>query len=505
MPNNYPKLHNAMWPGIVGKGAPDAEPIIPLDTLLELTANAEADGQKFDGVDLFVVAPHFDIDSDLDAVKRMTDHIAGYGLDGRLLRRADLGRRRRRLGHGLRRRAQAQFLTQVRKACEIGRADARARHPPDRRHPHRLAPPRVEAWDKDPKANTALIAETFREAGDIAADHGEFIVAEGEICWGGMHSWRTMRDLLEAVGMPGVVGYQADMAHSMLYTLGYNAENDRILPEGLRLEGQGRSSTPPTSKVADALRPWTLDFHVAQNDGTVFGSGDHEKTGRHCQVDDPNGRLDIAKHAGYWLRDEKGDLTKKMRHICWDGCMFPNAVMEDAGDLERRPRRHGQGPRRPRLERKSMTDDGQATSTSAWSATASWAAATPTPGRTAPNFFDLPPPPGAQGRLRPRRGEDAGLRRHAGATRSVETDWRKLIERKDIDVVDICVPNDLHAEIAIAAAEAGKMVLSEKPLARTAAEGEPMVAAVEKAGVPNIVWYNYRRIPAVTLIKQVVD
>ena len=74
--------------------------------------------------------------------------------------------------------------------------------------------------------------------------------------------------------------------------------------------------------------PWTYDFHVAQNDGTVFGSGDHEKTGRHCQVTDPNGKLDIAKHAGYWLRDDKGELTKKMRHICWDGCMFPNAVME---------------------------------------------------------------------------------------------------------------------------------------------------------------------------------
>src|SRR5258708_30190527 len=78
--NNYPKLHNAMWPGIVGKGTPGAEPIIPLDTLLELTAKAEVDGQKFDGVDLFIVAPHFDIDSDKDAVKRMTDHIAGYGL-----------------------------------------------------------------------------------------------------------------------------------------------------------------------------------------------------------------------------------------------------------------------------------------------------------------------------------------------------------------------------------------------------------------------------------------
>src|SRR6476620_4817921 len=80
MPHNYPKLHNAMWPGIVGKGGADNEPIIPLDTLLELTANAEVDGQKFDGVDLFVVAPHFDIDSDLDAVKRMTEHIAGNRL-----------------------------------------------------------------------------------------------------------------------------------------------------------------------------------------------------------------------------------------------------------------------------------------------------------------------------------------------------------------------------------------------------------------------------------------
>ncbi len=88
---------------------------------------------------------------------------------------------------------------------------------------------------------------------------------------------------------------------------------------------------------------------------------------------------------------------------------------------------------------------------------------------------------------------------------SVESDWRKLVARRDIDAIDICTPNDTHAEIAVAAAEAGKMVLSEKPLARTAKEAEPMVAAVEKAGVANCVWYNYRRIPAVTLIKQIVD
>jgi predicted dehydrogenase len=86
----------------------------------------------------------------------------------------------------------------------------------------------------------------------------------------------------------------------------------------------------------------------------------------------------------------------------------------------------------------------------------------------------------------------------------VETDWKKLVARPDIDAVDICVPNDLHMEIAIAAAKAGKMILCEKPLARTAKEGERMVAAVEKARVPNMVWYNYRRVPAVSLIKQVV-
>ncbi|WPP50344.1 Gfo/Idh/MocA family protein [Catalinimonas niigatensis] len=88
---------------------------------------------------------------------------------------------------------------------------------------------------------------------------------------------------------------------------------------------------------------------------------------------------------------------------------------------------------------------------------------------------------------------------------SYETDWKAVIARDDIDAVDICTPNDTHSPIAIAAAEAGKMVLCEKPLARTVAEAKPMVAAVEKAGVANTVWYNYRRVPAVTLIKQIVD
>jgi predicted dehydrogenase len=88
---------------------------------------------------------------------------------------------------------------------------------------------------------------------------------------------------------------------------------------------------------------------------------------------------------------------------------------------------------------------------------------------------------------------------------SIETDWRKLVERDDIDAVDICTPNDTHAEIAIAAAKAGKMVLCEKPLARNMVESEEMVEAIEKAGVANTVWYNYRRIPAVTLARNIVD
>jgi predicted dehydrogenase len=88
---------------------------------------------------------------------------------------------------------------------------------------------------------------------------------------------------------------------------------------------------------------------------------------------------------------------------------------------------------------------------------------------------------------------------------STETDWRKLIERKDIDVVDICTPNNTHQEIAEAAAANGKMILCEKPLSMNGPQGREMVAAVEKAKVPNMVWYNYRRVPAVTLAKQLID
>ena len=119
-------------------------------------------------------------------------------------------------------------------------------------------------------------------------------------------------------------------------------------------------------------------------------------------------------------------------------------------------------------------------------------------------FFDLEYQPVLKA-VCARDGEKAKAFAAQWGYESIETSWRNLIARNDIDLIDIASPNDTHAEIAIAAAAAGKMVLCEKPLAMNAAQAERMVEAVEKAGVANMVWYNYRRVPAVTLAKQLID
>ena len=124
--------------------------------------------------------------------------------------------------------------------------------------------------------------------------------------------------------------------------------------------------------------------------------------------------------------------------------------------------------------------------------------------RKAPNFFELGMEPVLQAVCARSDGAAAAFAKKWGFASS-ETDWKALIARDDIDAVDICTPNDSHKEIALAAAAAGKVIMCEKPLARTAAEGQEMVDAVEKAGVANTVWYNYRRVPAVTLAKQLID
>lgn len=319
----YPRLHNAMWPGLVGKGTPGAEPYIDLDTMLQLTVQAEVNGERFEGVDLFLYLPHIDIDIDEEGIKRLAEKIASYGLVvGSVVAPvwpptgggSAIGDQHQRKA----------FLTQLRKACFIATKlrELGIRPYGVVRIDSACSPAEFLA---DPLENTKRLVNTFKEACKIASDYGEVLAAEGEICWGGLHSWRWTIRILEEVGEPERLGFQADMAHTLLYILGYNSPEDRLVPEQFQWEAEILEDA--YKKLTAALRPWTVDLHVAQNDATVKGSGTHDKTGRHCLPDDPNGKLNIPYHAGFWLRDEKGNLIKRFKHICWDGCMFPNEVM----------------------------------------------------------------------------------------------------------------------------------------------------------------------------------
>lgn len=319
-----PALHNAMWPGLVGKG-PDSEPPIDLDTMLDRTAAAEVDGQRFDGVDLFLSLPHTSIDSTEAELEELAVKLTSRKLRAGSLVAPVWGA----TGGGSAMGDEAErgrFLTQVRKACAIGQQlkELGVRQYGVIRIDSAASP---ADWAKDPEAGTALIADTFRQACDIAEEYGETLAMEGEICWAGMHSWRRNLELLERVNRPGTLGFQADMAHTMLFTMGYNAPEDRLLPPDFEWQQTDRLAEA-YKKVASALRPWTTDFHVAQNDGSVKGAGSHDKTGRHCPPLDPQGKLDIVRDAGAWMRDDAGQPTHAFQHICWDGCMFPNSVME---------------------------------------------------------------------------------------------------------------------------------------------------------------------------------
>jgi hypothetical protein len=308
-----------MWPGLVGKEPDTDHPPISLERMLELTAAAEVNGRKFDGVDLFLFHSHTDPDASEDAIKAMADQIAGYGLSvGSMVAPVWPGT----VGASAMGSAEDQekFLLAVEKACRIGKLlnEHGVRKSGVIRIDSATGP---AAWVLDPAAGTRKIADTFRKAGKIAEAYGERLAAEGEICWAGMHSWKAMLDTLEATAMPGVVGFQADLAHTYLYLMGYNAPEAALLKDGYSDD----EFWAAYKTMTDALRPWTIDFHVAQNDGSVHGTGSHDKTGRHCQANDPNGKLDIAKCATYWLKDA---ASRGMMHICWDGCMFPNETLE---------------------------------------------------------------------------------------------------------------------------------------------------------------------------------
>jgi sugar phosphate isomerase/epimerase len=313
------KLHNAMWPGLVGKEPGTDHPPISLENMLELTAATTVNGRKFDGVDLFLFHPHTDPDLTDDALKSMADQIASHGLNvGSLVAPVWPGTVGASAMGSV--EDQEKFLLAVEKACRIGKLlnEHGVRKSGVIRIDSATGP---AEWVTDPAAGTKKIAETFRKAGKIAESYGERLAAEGEICWAGMHSWKAMLDTLETTAMPGVVGFQADLAHTYLYLLGYNAPEAALLKEGYSDE----EFWAAYKTMTDALRPWTIDFHVAQNDGSVHGTGSHDKTGRHCLANDPNGKLNIAKASSYWLKDA---ADRGIQHICWDGCMFANEVLE---------------------------------------------------------------------------------------------------------------------------------------------------------------------------------
>ena len=197
--NNFPKLHNAMWPGLVGRGSPDI-PAIDLDTMLDLTAKAEVDGVKFDGIDIFHAAPHTTIDFTDDEVKRLADKAQTTQSRHRLDRSTRLAACGRRLGHGVGvgpqkiRRAMSRSPASsasacVTWACALTASSASIRPPAPPNGPRTPMP--TPRRSPRPSARPARRRRLRRAAG-----------REGEICWGGMHSWKDMLNTLEETGPP---------------------------------------------------------------------------------------------------------------------------------------------------------------------------------------------------------------------------------------------------------------------------------------------------------------
>jgi sugar phosphate isomerase/epimerase len=188
--NTFPKLHNAAWPGVVGKGGEGNDPPIPLETMLDLTSAAEVDGRKFDGVDIFLFDPHVNIDASDEELAGIADMVRSRNLViGSVVAPvwpptgggSSMGDDAE----------QEKFLTQVRKGCRIAKAFRELGVRP-------YGVVRIDSaaspadWAADPEKNQQRIADTFSKACDIAEEYGERLAAEGEICWAGMHSWRVM-------------------------------------------------------------------------------------------------------------------------------------------------------------------------------------------------------------------------------------------------------------------------------------------------------------------------
>ena len=320
--NNYPKLHNAAWPGVVGKG-PGGEPAIDLDTMLDLTADAEVEGVRFDGVDLFLFEPHVNIDAGDDQLKALADKVRRRNLEigsvvapvwpptGGGMAMGDAGRRKR-------------FLTQVEKACRI----AQRLRELEVRPTASCGSIRRAAWRpgaKTPRATNGesprRLARRARSPRTMTSDWPPKGKSAGGAC-----KLAPMIELLEMVDRPQTLGFQADMAHTLLYLLGYNAPKDVLLPQDFdwndrarfdeayqtlvaSLCGRGRStSTSPRTTPRSTARARTT-----KPAGTAWPT-----------IPTASSTSPSTPAIGSATRTA---ADENIRHICWDGCMFPNAVM----------------------------------------------------------------------------------------------------------------------------------------------------------------------------------
>ncbi len=321
----YPAFSNATWPVLVGKGTDKGqEPPMSLERILDLTAAANVGGERFTHVDIICDARHgLGLGASDDDIQRFAETVQRRNLGiativAPVWAAAGGGSA---MGDDVARR---KFLDAVKFACHVGQIFRKMGVREFGNIRVDSAEFGIDEWRKSPAANTARIVSTFIEATRMAMDYDERLVAEMEICWAGMHSISQMQQVLEAVGQPHGFGLMADLAHIHTAMLGFNAPEDAVLP--IDRPYSDEEFWTAYEQVTEQLRRWMFDLHIAQNDGTVHGAGNHDKTGRHCPADDPNGQLDIVRCAGFWLR---GATTREIKHICWDGCMFPNAVLED--------------------------------------------------------------------------------------------------------------------------------------------------------------------------------
>ena len=351
--HTFPKLHNAAWPGLVGKEPDTANPPIPLETMLDYTAAAEVGGQKFDGIDLFLADPHVSIDASRDDLERLAEQI-GYrnlvvGSVVAPIWEATGGGGAMDPGAG-----RKAFLKQVEKGCRIAKE---LREIGIRRYGvvriDSATPP--ADWAAHPEIGTKAIAETFQQAADIAADHGERLAAEGEICWAGMHSWREMLNLLEAVDRPGTLGFQADMAHTWLYLMGYNAPDDALLPRDFDFDAEGADAQLDAAYAEMVDGPPPLDDRLPRRP-------ERRHRPRHGQSRQNRPALPArrprrqARHpeAGRRLAGRGAGARHQTRLL--GRLHVPQRRDGAAGNVERHPQVHDRRPRRPRVGVKSPTN-----------------------------------------------------------------------------------------------------------------------------------------------------